>query len=379
MNQRVFPKSAAKVSLLGFGCMRFPLTEEGRIDRNKSSAMLDYAYLNGVTYFDTAYPYHDKESELFVGEYLKKYSRDTYYLATKLPCWEVKILDDAKAMFVNQLNRLQQDYVDFYMLHALSASSWASMRDLGVVEYLMSLKENGKIRHLGFSFHDEYKVFEEIIHYCNWDFCQLQLNYMDTREQAGIKGYELATSLGIPVVVMEPIKGGSIAKLPDDIRSVFTELRPDDSAARWAMRWVGTLDNVKVILSGMSTMEQVVENCETFADFKALDEDERNAFIRVEERLRARIKNGCTACGYCMPCPFGVDIPGNFKVWNDYAMYGNKGEVIWQWTQQFNPDSKAEKCSECGACEAVCPQSLSIIQDLKTLQSEFDQLVAESK
>lgn len=379
MNQRVFEKSGAKVSLLGFGCMRFPLDEQGRIDRDKSSEMLDYAYRNGVNYFDTAYPYHDKESELFVGEFLKRYPRESFYLATKLPCWEVKTLDDAKAMFENQLSRLQKDYVDFYMLHALSASSWATMRDLGVVEYLLSLKETGKLRHLGFSFHDEYAVFDDIVHYCDWDFCQLQLNYMDTREQAGIKGCELAKSLGIPVVVMEPIKGGSIANLPDDIVSVFSDLRPSDSAARWAMRWVGSLDNVKVILSGMSAMDQVVENCETFTDFEPLSEEEKNVVGRVEKMLHARINNGCTACGYCMPCPFGVDIPGNFKLWNDYAMYGNKGEVIWQWTKQFNPDAKAEKCAECGACMAVCPQSLSIIEDLKTLQSEFDQLVADSE
>lgn len=211
MEKRKMEKLGIETSLLGFGCMRFPTTPEGGIEEKEAERMLDRAISAGVNYIDTAYPYHDGESEPFVGRALKKYDRSSFYLATKLPMWAVNSLDDAKRIFAEQLERLQVEYVDFYLLHALDKSKWDKAKELGIVEYCENLKKEGKIRYLGFSFHDSYDVFEEIITARAWDFCQIQYNYMDTQEQAGDKGYALSEKLGVPMVIMEPIKGGSLA------------------------------------------------------------------------------------------------------------------------------------------------------------------------
>ncbi len=378
MEKRKWDKHSIETSLLGFGCMRFPLLPNGKIDEVLSEEMLMEAYRSGVNYFDTAYPYHDGRSEPFTGRVLKKLPRDSYFLATKLPCWEIHSLEDAKKMVVHQLSRLKKDYVDFFMLHALGAESWERMRSLGVPEYLETLKEEGKIRYLGFSFHDTYDVFEKIITYRAWDFCQIQLNYMDVDNQAGMKGYELATRLQIPVIIMEPVKGGSLANLPDDIMEVLKQADPEASPSAWALRWAASLPNVKVILSGMSTMEQVKENCKTLSDKKPLSDAGKIAVDKASALFRSRIRNGCTACRYCMPCPFGVDIPGNFRVWNDYAMFNNLSHTRWVWKKDMSKDSKAFNCTECGQCEEACPQHISIREDLKTLQKELDQATKRS-
>lgn len=361
-------------SLLGFGCMRFPYKEDGTINQEEATKMLDLARNAGVTYYDTAYPYHNKESEPFVGKYLAQFPRDSYYIATKLPVWLVKSLEDAKKLFATQLERLDKEYVDFYLLHALNKERWEAMESYGVYDYLLSLKEEGKIKHLGFSFHDDYEVFETIITAKEWDFCQIQLNYMDTEEQAGMKGYELAEKLGVAVVIMEPIKGGSLANLPGSITDHFTKLNPKKSTASWALRWVASLPNVKVVLSGMSTMEQVKDNLDTFGEFKPLSEEELKAVAHVTKSLRERINNGCTACNYCMPCPFGVNIPDNFKIWNSYGIYVNKGEAIWRWKNDIEEKEKAKNCVSCGKCEKVCPQKIQIRNDLAKLQLELDGL-----
>jgi hypothetical protein len=372
MDKRLMEKLSVETSLLGFGCMRFPLLKNGKIDEAESEKMMMEAYRSGVNYFDTAYPYHEGNSEPFVGRVLDKLPRDSYFLATKLPCWAIHSVKDAKEMFARQLSRLNKDYVDFFLLHALGAESWERMLSTGVVDYCEQLKKEGKIRYLGFSFHDASDVFEKIVTNRPWDFCQIQLNYMDINEQAGMKGYDLATSLGIPVVIMEPIKGGSLAKLPEDVFQVLSDAVPGSTPSSWALRWVASLPNVKVILSGMSDMEQVKENCATLTDFRPLSEPETAAINKASEIFSTRIKNGCTACRYCMPCPFGVDIPGNFRIWNEYAMFGNLGQTKWVWDADIPKSSKAFNCTECGQCEAACPQNISIREDLKTLQKELD-------
>lgn len=363
-----------KCSLLGFGCMRFPQNEDGSINEVEATRMLDIAREAGVNYFDTAYPYHNKQSEPFVGKYLSNFPRESYYLATKLPCWEIKSLEDAKKMFQLQLERLQKDYIDFYLLHALDKDRWKRMESYGVYDYLTTLKEQGKIKHLGFSFHDDYDVFETIITSKKWDFCQIQYNYMDTDEQAGDKGYELAEKLGVPLVIMEPIKGGSLAMLPDEIKEHFTAVDQNKSAASWALRWVGTHSNVKVILSGMSTYDQVMDNLNTFDKFEPLSDKEQAVVREAKEHLQRRIKNGCTSCRYCMPCPAGVDIPTNFQIWNTYGKYENTGFSIWEWNFAIEEKKKAKNCVSCGKCETVCPQKITIRKDLKTLQKELDEL-----
>lgn len=362
-----------ETSMLGFGCMRFP-QKDGKIDEELSEKMIDRAIACGVNYIDTAYPYHGGDSEPFVGRVLDKYPRNSYFLATKLPCWEVNSLEDAQKLFNSQLERLNKDYVDFYLLHALSKDRWHKMLELGVLDYCEKLKAEGKIRYFGFSFHDSFEVFEEIITYRKWDFCQIQLNYMDTEEQAGLQGYSLAEKLGVPLVIMEPVKGGSLASLPDEITSEFRKLDGNASTASWAMRWVGSLPNVKVILSGMSAPEQVEDNLATFTDFKPLSDEEHNAVTKIAEMLKARVNNGCTGCNYCMPCPAGVNIPYNFKIWNTYGIYGNNNGTKWQWENDIEDKQKAKNCIKCGKCEKACPQKISIRDNLAQLQSELDRL-----
>lgn len=372
MEKRKLDKLGIETSLLGFGCMRFPTTKEGKIDEEQAQAMLDKAIASGVNYIDTAYPYHNGESEPFVGKALKKYDRSSFYLATKLPLWAVNSLDDAKRIFAEQLERLQTDYIDFYLLHAMNRGTWHKMVELGVVEYCEKLKAEGRIRYFGFSFHDSYEAFEEILCAREWDFCQIQLNYMDTEEQAGLKGYRLAEERNVPLVIMEPIKGGSLAVFADDITAKLRALDAEASTASYALRWVGSLENVKVILSGMSSMEQVEDNLHTFADFKPLSEQEEETIAEVVALLRSRVKNGCTGCRYCMPCPAGVNIPGNFSAWNTYHMYQNYNVVSWKWESELGEKSQAKNCIQCGKCEGLCPQKLSIREDLKKVQEDLD-------
>ncbi len=372
MEKRKMDKLGIETSLLGYGCMRFPTNAEGKIDREKAEALLDKAIAAGVNYIDTAYPYHGGESESFVGEVLQKYDRDSFYLATKLPLWAVHSLEDVDKLFNEQLAKLQTDHVDFYLMHAMGGSKWREMKEMGVVKRLEELKEEGKIRYLGFSFHDSYEAFEEIINARDWDFCQIQLNYMDVNEQAGMKGYKLTEEKNIPLVIMEPVKGGMLANYGGDIAEVFHTVNKDASFASWALRWIGSLPNVKVVLSGMTTMEQVEDNLKTFGDFKPMTEEEQAVVDKVVEILNNRVQNGCTGCSYCMPCPAGVNIPKNFRIWNTYHMYQNYNTVKWNWEHEMPDNERANKCIECGKCEAICPQALNIREDLKRVQADLD-------
>lgn len=372
MEKRRMNKLEIETSLLGFGCMRFPTIEGEKIDWEAAEKMLDRAYEMGVNYYDTAYPYHNGESEIFVGSAMKKYDRSSFYLATKLPLWKIEKLEDVDETFNEQLQKLQTDYIDFYLMHSVGKERWDKMVALGVVEKLAELKAAGKIRYLGFSFHDEYEVFEEVLRYRDWDFCQIQLNYMDTEIQAGMKGYALTEELDIPLIIMEPIKGGSLAAFAEDITSKFRALDPEASTASYALRWVGSLPNVKVVLSGMSNMEQVEDNLKTFGDFKPLNDEEQKTIQEIVELINSRVQNGCTGCGYCMPCPAGVNIPRNFKVWNTYHMYQNYNVVKWAWEQGLGEEKQAKNCIKCGKCEKACPQKLQIREDLEKVQADLD-------
>ena len=372
MEMRTFDKLGIETSLLGFGCMRFPVDAQGKINEPEAERMIDRAIAAGVNYIDTAYPYHNGDSEPFVGKVLKKYERSSFYLATKLPCWNVKTLEDVDRLFNEQLSRLQTDYIDFYLMHAMNGELFSRMEKLGVVKRLEELKAEGKIRNLGFSFHDSFEAFEKIINYRDWDFCQIQLNYMDTKDGPGMRGYELAEKLGIPLVIMEPIKGGSLACFAEDIAEVFRTMDKDASIASFALRWVGSLPNVKVILSGMSAMDQVEDNLATFENFEPLSEQEKETIEGIVALINSRVQNGCTGCRYCMPCPAGVDIPGNFSAWNTYHMYQNYNVVRWNWENQLGESKQAKNCIQCGKCEQACPQKLSIREDLKKVQADLD-------
>lgn len=369
MEYRNFEKLKISPSLLGFGCMRFPTLENGEINEKEAEAMIDQAISHGVTYIDTAYPYHNGDSEPFVGKVLKKYDRKDFFLATKLPVWNVNSEEDVRKIFDEQLKRLDVDYVDFYLLHALDKSKWEKVLKYNIINIIEQLRDEGKIKYVGFSFHDEYDVFEEILQSHNWDFCQLQLNYMDMDIQAGMKGIQLCEKLNIPVVVMEPVKGGSLASLPDDVAHIFKNHDPQASLSSWALRYVGTLPAVKVILSGMSTMEQVEDNLATFDQFKKLNDEELSLVHKVTKTLKAKTKNGCTGCSYCMPCPFGVNIPGNFKYWNCMSIYEDEKTFKNKYIKLDS--AQAVNCRQCGKCETMCPQHIAIREDLKRVVEDM--------
>ena len=370
MEYRKFEKLNIAPSVLGWGCMRMPKKEDGTIDEAEAERMIDYAISQGVTYIDTAYPYHNGESEPFVGKVLKKYPRDAFYLATKLPIWELKTKEDVARIFNAQLERLGVDYVDFYLLHALDAKKWQTVLDLDILPFVDEMKKAGKIKNIGFSFHDEYATFEKIITYRPWDFCQIQYNYMDIDIQAGDKGYALAEKLGVPLVIMEPIKGGSLATLPKDIDAIFKSQDENASTASWALRWVASHSNCKVILSGMSTFEQLEDNLKTFnREDVNLNEQEMATVAKVREAINARMKNGCTGCAYCMPCPFGINIPQNFAIWNREAMYGDTVKAKNDYATLS--EAQAALCKKCGKCEKVCPQALPIREDLARVAKDL--------
>ncbi|MBQ2948143.1 MAG: aldo/keto reductase [Clostridia bacterium] len=370
MEFAMLEKIGAKPSRLGFGCMRFPLNDQGGIDEPRAEAMLDRAYKAGVNYFDTAYFYHNRTSEKFVGRALKKYPRESFYLATKLPLSMIHSLDEAKEIYEGQFRTLQVEYFDFYLLHCVNAGYWKMVKETGILDYLIEQQKLGRIHRLGFSFHDSYEVFEEVATYRDWDFCQIQLNYMDIDIQAGMKGYELCCERGIPVIVMEPVKGGSLATLSEEITAMFRKARPDMSVASWAMRWVGSLDNCAVILSGMSNEEQVEDNLATFTHFEPLSEAEMKVVDEVREAIRARTFVACTDCKYCMPCPFGVNIPGNFRMMNDYAKYSNAASLKARWND-MKEEERASACKSCGKCETACPQQLPIREKLHAIAQKM--------
>ncbi len=368
MQKRKINKLNVEVSLLGMGCMRLPM-KDGQIDDAEAERIIDHAIASGVNYIDTAYPYHNGESEPFVGKVLKKYDRKSLYLATKMPLWQINSLEEARTIFNQQLERLQTEYVDFYLLHALDKARWDKVVELGILDYLEEERRAGKIKFIGFSFHDEKEVFMEIINHHNWDFCQIQLNYMDTDHQQGIEGYEEAKKLDIPVVIMEPIKGGTLAVLPEDINAIFKEVHPEWSTASWALRFVANHDNIKVVLSGMSTYDQLEDNINTMSSFAPLTEIELSAINKVTAEIKSHTKIGCTWCEYCLPCPFGLDIPRNFDIWNQYSMYGGINKAKDRYNH-MKPEERADMCQQCGACEAVCPQALNIIESLQKVAKE---------
>lgn len=371
------PGMALRPSLLGYGCMRFPLNKDRTVDEEKAQQLISRAMEAGVTYYDTAWFYHDGESEPMLGRILSQYPRESYYLATKMPCSIIDSLEQAKDIFAKQFERLQTDHFDFYLLHSLSGRTWKKMRELGVVDFLEQCQREGKFRWFGFSFHDEYAAFEEILRARDWDFCQIQLNYMDQNIQAGLRGHDLALKLGVPLVVMEPVKGGLLAQPPEEVLEPLRALDAAATPSSWAMRWVGSLPGVKVVLSGMGSLEQLEDNLNTFSGFRPLSDQERAAVNETARRLAQRVKNGCTGCRYCMPCPAGVDIPKSFRIWNSMEMYQNKAVTRRNW-KSLEEKARPDQCYRCGRCERLCPQHLPIRTQLAQAQAEISAFVKKN-
>lgn len=367
MEKRSFSQLNVCSSLLGFGAMRLPLIN-GQIDEIQSLEMVDFAYSHGINYFDTAWFYHDGESEKFLGKALKKYERKTFYLATKMPVSLVTSQNDVESFFEQQLKKLDTDYFDFYLLHAINSKRYQTVKEFKIIEFLEAKKREGKIKHLGFSFHGEYEEFKEILNDYSFDFVQIQLNYMDIEFQQGLKGYKLLEERNIPVIIMEPLKGGLLANLPIEAKRIINLNQQEKSDASYALRYAASFKNVLTVLSGMSTLEQLKENVQTFSQFIPFSKKENERIQEVKKVIEGRIKVNCTDCKYCMPCPYGVNIPLNFKVYNQYFMYNNiEG---FKNTNEIKEEMHLSHCKKCKICEAKCPQHIQI-------SYEFEKIVQE--
>lgn len=374
MEYRQFGKCDFSVSTLGFGCMRLPVLngDEGNINEDEAIGMIRYAIDSGVNYIDTAYPYHKKQSEILVGKALKDGYRERVKLATKLPCWLVKNYEDFNKYLNEQLEKLQTDYIDMYLLHALDRESWERMKALNVFKFLEEAVNSGKIKHPGFSFHDELPLFKEIVDAYDWDFCQIQYNFMDENYQAGTEGLEYAASKGLAVVVMEPLRGGKLANTPPlEIQEIWNDADIKRTPVEWALKWILNRKEVTTLLSGMSTINQVTENIIIAGNSPAnsLSENEMMLVKRVKERYGALTKVNCTGCSYCMPCPSGVDIPRNFNIYNNAFIYNDIEGSKRIYNNLMPEDKRASACIECGKCEESCPQTISIREHLKDLHS----------
>ena len=364
------------LSLLGFGTMRLPLNSDGTIDEVQVREMTRYCLEHGVNYFDTAYPYHNGDSERVIGRILSEYPRDSYYLATKYPGHQILSTGYNPAeIFEGQLAKCGVDYFDFYLLHNVYEKSMETYLDpqWGIIDYFKEQKRLGRIRHLGFSTHAQTKCLKEFLDICGdaMEFCQIQLNYLDWTLQDAKAKYELLTEQGIPVWVMEPVRGGRLAKLSDVNEASLKELRPEESVASWSFRFLQNLPNVKMILSGMSNMEQMVDNVKTFSEIKPLSEKEFALLLHMAEGMKNSIP--CTACRYCCDgCPMELDIPMLLATYNElrFAATVNSAMRI-----EFLPEEKKPSaCIGCGACTAICPQNIDIPTALKELTETIGKL-----
>ena len=376
MKYRDFPAANRKVSTLGMGCMRMPTTnEEGHpIDRPESIRLIRHLIDGGVTYIDTAYPYHNGESEGLVGEALKDGYRERVTLATKLPVWLVEKHEDMEQFLDTQLKRLDVDYVDVYLAHGLNGKRFDTIRELGLFDFMDEMVKKGKIRYPGFSFHDEFDVFKRIVDSYDWKVAQVQMNLLDEFHQATMEGVRYAANKGIRIVVMEPVRGGSLVKtVPNEIRELYESAVPGRSAAEWAFRWLCNHPQVATVLSGLTSVEQVKDNLRIFDTVEpdCMSKEELELIDKVRDAYNSRIKAGCTGCAYCMPCPMGVDIPGSFSAWNNASLYGGleKGNADYKRLEEAG--KAPTQCVECGACMQVCPQHLEIPELLKKVTADL--------
>lgn len=375
MKYRKLAKLDLKVSALGFGAMRLPVIDDdsAKIDQKEAIKMIRYGIDNGINYVDTAWPYHQGESERVVGKALKDGYREKVYLATKLPVWKCETEADLDKYLNEQLKKLQVDKIDFYLLHALNKERWQTVKELNIIQWAEKKKKEGKISYLGFSFHDNHEVFNKILDAYDWDFCQIQYNYLDTEYQAGRSGLQKAYDKGIGVIIMEPIRGGWLAqKPPQKAKKLFDSENPDRTPVEWALHWIWSQKEPGVVLSGMSNMQQLKENLKTASKSEVglLSESEFEMMEKAAEEMRGPIT--CTRCEYCLPCPEGVNIPRNFYFYNQAKLLSEKEKMAEKYFE-MDQKARASSCVECGQCEPQCPQNLEIIELLKEVDQYFQE------
>ena len=367
---------------LGFGFMRLPVldpNDASKVDFEQLCSMVDRFMEKGFTYFDTAYVYHKEQSEIFLRKALvERYPRDSFKIATKLPMPKVNSVEDNEKLFNEELEKCGVEYFDYYLLHAMNSERFEKAKKYGSFEFLKKMKAEGKIRHIGFSFHDDVKLLEEmLILWPETEFVQLQINYIDW-ENPSIQAkecYDLCTKLGKPVIVMEPIKGGSLVDIPQEAEKLFKDYAPDASVASWAVRYAASLDNVMMVLSGMSNMDHVEDNTSYMENFVPLCDEEYKIIDKVVDIINSSIAIPCTACGYCVDgCPVGIPIPKYFALYNADLQALNKGfstQMTYYTNMTVNLPT-ASRCIGCGQCENACPQHLAIIDGLKLVAERFD-------
>ena len=391
MVKRLVKKNGDEIFPLGIGAMRLP-TKNNSIDRESAQEFIFYAIENGVNYIDTAYAYHGGESESFLGDILRlsgsdgvKY-RDKIKLSTKLPSWMVRSREDMDAFLNEQLRKLQTDFIDYYYVHSVDLSTILRLKDLGLYEFLEKAKADGKIRNIGFSYHGSPHEFQTLIDDFRWDMVLVQYNYLDVNAQAGIRGIQYAYENDIAVFVMEPLKGGLLAgELPPEVSALFDEVDSSKSSVDWALSWVFNQNEITCVLSGMGSLDQMKENMAIAerVEIGSLSDDELDVLDKAQGIFNSMMKINCTGCGYCLPCPKGVNIPDCFNVYNEKYLFNKKafGVLPHAMVNYYmvvggitNKQASAGLCNHCGRCKRLCPQSLDIPNELDRVKSEFELL-----
>lgn len=359
IDRRMIPQFGCEISRLGYGGMRFPKNGD-EVDVEEAVKLLRKAYDMGVNYFDTAVVYHKGESEKIFGKAFEIYDRSSYYLADKMSIWVCKDEQEMKDLFERQLKTLKTDYIDFYLVHSLNRNHYQKVKEFHCVEFLQEMKRQGKIKHLGFSFHDTYPVFTQILNDYDWDFVQIQLNYLDWQNQGAEQLYRELEKRNLPCMVMEPVRGGYLATLDEQRAKPFLEMEPNRSIASWAIRWVESLPQVTVVLSGMSDMAQLEDNVAMMTNFEPMNEKELEAVAKVVEEIRKVNDIPCTGCRYCMDCPMGVDIPEIFAIYSRLKIFGKDKSFVEDYKEVMENGNGAEHCVGCQQCMNHCPQSIEI-------------------
>jgi predicted aldo/keto reductase-like oxidoreductase len=389
MRYRKLGKTNADVSVLGFGAMRLPMVgatgpmsgfdPNVKIEEVEATRMVHHALEQGVNYFDTAYGYHAGQSERFMGKVLREV-RSKVMIATKLPLWNLEKKEDLEKIFKEQQQKLQTDYFDVYLVHGLGTTTWATAKKFGVLEFMDSLVKSGRIRFAGFSFHDELPLFKEIIDAYDWSVCQIQFNFYDQDYQAGRKGLAYAAARNIGVVAMEPLRGGKVVdKIPAEVQAIWDSAPSKKSPVEWAMRWVWNFGDIATALTGASTLAQLQDHTRIVKDAAAdsLSPAELDVFDKVRAEYRKLLRIDCTGCGYCMKCPYGVNIPQCFAMYNDAHLFHSIEQNTFFYNSMVTPEERASSCTDCQECVEKCPQKINIPEELKKVRDLFEKQPAK--